>query len=58
MCSHYQAVKERERYERHFGVEVPNDTGKLDLWPGYVGSFVAPMKMLMWMLRQYHHLKF
>jgi len=40
MCSHYQAVKERERYERHFGVEVPHDTGKLDLWPGYVGSFI------------------
>jgi putative SOS response-associated peptidase YedK len=40
MCSHYQAVKERERYERHFGVHVPNDTGKLDLWPGYVGSFI------------------
>lgn len=40
MCSHYQAIKERERYERHFGVEVPTDTGKLDLWPGYVGSFI------------------
>lgn len=36
MCSHYQGVKERERYLRHFGVEPPGDLGKVDLWPGYV----------------------
>ena len=23
MCSHYQGIKERERYIRHFGVEPP-----------------------------------
>jgi putative SOS response-associated peptidase YedK len=40
MCSHYQALKERERYLRHFGVEPPSEPGKFDLWPGYVGSFV------------------
>ena len=40
MCSHYQAVKERERYRRHFGVEPPADMGKHDLWPGYAGSFI------------------
>gem|GEM_PF-5936655 len=28
MCSHYQAIKERERYLRHFGVEPPADIGK------------------------------
>ncbi len=40
MCSHYQALKERERYQRHFGVEPPPEPGKLDLWPGYLGSFI------------------
>lgn len=40
MCSHYQALKERERYRQHFGVEPPADLGKHDLWPGYVGSFI------------------
>lgn len=40
MCSHYQALKERERYLRHFGVEPPPDMGKLDLWPGYLGTFI------------------
>lgn len=45
MCSHYQAIKERERFLRHFGVEPPTDLGKFDLWPGYVGSFI----------RRHHH---
>lgn len=40
MCSHYQAVKERERFIRHFGVEPPHDAGNTDLWPGYTGPFV------------------
>lgn len=40
MCSHYQAIKESERYRRHFGVEPPADLGRHDLWPGYAGSFI------------------
>lgn len=40
MCSHYQALKDRERYRRHFGVEPPADLGKHDLWPGYAGTFI------------------
>jgi len=40
MCSHYQAIKERERFIRHFGVEPPADIGKLDVWPGYPATFI------------------
>jgi hypothetical protein len=40
MCSHYQALKERELYRRHFGVEPPADLGKHDLWPGYLGTLI------------------
>lgn len=40
MCSHYQGIKERERYRRHFGVEPPADLGRHDLWPGYTGTFI------------------
>lgn len=40
MCSHYQAIKERERYQRRFRVAPPPDLGKADMWPGYVGSFI------------------
>lgn len=40
MCSHYQAMKDRERYRRHFGVEPPDDLGKFDVWPMYTASFI------------------
>jgi len=40
MCSHYQAIKERERYLRAFGVAAPEELGKHDLWPGYGGTFI------------------
>lgn len=40
MCSHYQALKEREKFLKHFGVEPPGELGKLDMWPGYLGPFI------------------
>ena len=40
MCSHYQGVKDQERFRRHFGVAMPPDPGREDLWPGYAGSFI------------------
>ena len=40
MCSHYQALKDRERLSRAFGVAPPPDEGKLDMWPGYLGPFI------------------
>lgn len=44
MCSHYQAIKERERYFRHFGVKSPTDIGKYDVWPGYAATFIRRPK--------------
>ena len=40
MCSHYQGIKERERYRRMFGVDPPDDRGKYDVWPGYAATFI------------------
>lgn len=40
MCSHYQAIKERERFLRLFGVYPPDPDGKFDMWPGYTGVMV------------------
>lgn len=40
MCSHYQGLKEQERYRNHFGVMPPPEQGKHDQWPGYLGSFI------------------
>jgi putative SOS response-associated peptidase YedK len=40
MCSHYQAIKDQDRYQRYFGVQAPADPGRHDLWPGYAGVFI------------------
>lgn len=40
MCSHYQAIKERERFFRLFGIYPPDPDGKADMWPGYTGVMV------------------
>ncbi|MBK6323085.1 MAG: SOS response-associated peptidase [Burkholderiales bacterium] len=40
MCSHYQGIKERERYIRKFGVAPPDDLGKYDVWPGYAATAI------------------
>jgi putative SOS response-associated peptidase YedK len=40
MCSHYQQLKEREKFLKVFGVAAPPEDGKLDMWPGYLGSFI------------------
>jgi len=37
MCSHYQAIQERERFFRRFGVVPPDNIGPYDVWPGYHG---------------------
>lgn len=39
MCSHYQGITQREKFERRFGL-VPPEGIKADLWPGYAGAFV------------------
>ncbi|MBK6567357.1 SOS response-associated peptidase family protein [Candidatus Aalborgicola defluviihabitans] len=40
MCSHYQSLKEQDRYWRHFGVEPAPQPGHYDMWPGYVGTMI------------------
>jgi len=40
VCSHYQQLKEREKFLKFFGVDPPPEDGKLEMWPGYLGSFV------------------
>lgn len=40
MCSHYQSLKESEKFRKVFGVEPPPESGKSDMWPGYLGSFI------------------
>lgn len=43
MCSHYQAIANRERFARHFGTDLPESPGSLDVWPGYRAVFIRNM---------------
>jgi hypothetical protein len=42
MCSHYQAIKDRERFQKQFHVELPPYRGvyDYDVWPGYHAPFI------------------
>ena len=40
MCSHYQSLKDTEKFRKVFGVEPPPEPGKNDMWPGYLGSII------------------
>ena len=40
MCSHYQGLKERARFEKEFHVTVPSYTGVYDVWPTYESLFI------------------
>lgn len=40
MCAHYENVPAPNWFPDFFGSEPPDSSGKLDLWPGYLGSFV------------------
>ncbi|NMM20953.1 MAG: SOS response-associated peptidase [Rhodoferax sp.] len=40
MCSHYQVLKERAKFEKEFHVTLPPYAGVYDVWPTYEALFV------------------
>ena len=40
MCSHYQALKERAKFEKEFHVKLPPYEGVYDVWPTYETPFI------------------
>ena len=40
MCTHYQALKDKDRFAKFFQVEPPASLGKWDMWPLYSGCFI------------------
>jgi putative SOS response-associated peptidase YedK len=40
MCSHYQALKDRAKFEKTFNVKLPAYEGVYDVWPMYQALFV------------------
>ena len=40
MCSHYQALKDRARFEKQFNVKLPPYAGVYDVWSTYAALFI------------------
>lgn len=40
MCTHYQALKDKEKFLKSFNVEPPARLEKWDMWPLYSGCFI------------------
>lgn len=40
MCSHYEGVREREKFLKQFRVIAPEHLGRHDVWPGYEAAFI------------------
>ena len=40
MCAHYESVRNRPLLKHHFGVELPNELARQDVWPGYMSTFI------------------
>lgn len=40
MCSHYEGVREREKFLKRFRVIAPEHLGRHDVWPGYEAAFI------------------
>jgi len=40
MCSHFEAMRQGENYEKYFHVTPPDTQGKPDMWPRYLGNFI------------------
>ena len=40
MCSHFEALRQLERFLQSFEVQPPPAQGELDMWPKYLGAFI------------------
>jgi putative SOS response-associated peptidase YedK len=47
MCSHYEAVKDLQSLKSHFKLTEVPESGKFDLWPGYLGTFIKNQESIL-----------
>ncbi len=40
MCSHYESTHDRVKLRQHFGIDLPSDLARHDVWPGYLSTFL------------------
>jgi putative SOS response-associated peptidase YedK len=40
MCAHYESVHDKALLKKHFGVSLPSELARRDVWPGYMSTFI------------------
>lgn len=40
MCSHYESTHDKARLRQHFGIDLPGELARRDVWPGYLSTFI------------------
>lgn len=40
MCSHFESTNDKAKLKLHFGVDLPSELARHDVWPGYLSTFV------------------
>jgi len=40
MCAHYESVHDIALLKKHFGVSLPSELARSDVWPGYMSTFI------------------
>lgn len=40
MCSHYESTHDKTRLRQHFGIDLPSELARHDVWPGYLSTFL------------------
>ena len=40
MCAHYESVHDKGLLKKHFGVSLPSELARRDVWPGYMSTFI------------------
>ncbi len=40
MCAHYESVHDKALLKKHFGVSLPSELARRDVWPGYLSTFI------------------
>lgn len=40
MCAHYESPVDKALLKKHFGIDLPSELVKRDVWPGYKSTFI------------------
>ena len=40
MCAHFESVHDKARLKAHFGIDLPSELARRDVWPGYLSTFI------------------